>query len=53
MMFALWTAVTLRRFSRRASSKANRMIRSDAFRVITFTVSAALWSRSTQCSTPE
>jgi len=51
--FALCTAVTRLRFSRRASSNANRMIRSDALRVMMFTVSAAEWSRSTQCSTPE
>ena len=50
MMFALWTAVTFFRPSRRAYSKAKREIRVDAFSVMIFKLSTT--PGTTTCSRP-
>jgi hypothetical protein len=51
MMFALWMAVTVFRFSRVASSNANFAMRFDARAVMTLTLSTT--PGATMCSMPE
>jgi hypothetical protein len=51
MMLALWIAVTFLRPCRFAYSKANSLIRRDAFSVITFRLSTT--PGTTSCSSPE